>query len=58
LKPGAQATEAELIEHCRARLPRFAAPKKVLFGTLPKTSTGKIRKQVLRDQSGSAAAIG
>jgi fatty-acyl-CoA synthase len=58
LKPGAQATEMELIEHCRARLAHFKAPRTVVFGPLPKTSTGKIRKQVLRDQARSAAAIG
>ncbi len=57
LKPGAQASEAELIEHCRANLPRFKAPKTVVFGPLPKTSTGKILKNVLRDQARSASAI-
>jgi fatty-acyl-CoA synthase len=57
LKPGAQATEAELIEHCRANLPRFKAPKNVVFGPLPKTSTGKIQKHVLRAQARSASAI-
>ena len=57
LKPGAQATEAELIEHCRARLPHFKAPKNVVFAELPKTSTGKIQKQVLRDRARSASAI-
>jgi fatty-acyl-CoA synthase len=57
LRPGAQATEAELIEHCRANLPRFKAPKNVVFGPLPKTSTGKIQKQVLRGQARSASAI-
>ena len=57
LKPGAQATEAELIEHCRERLPHFKAPRTVVFSVLPKTSTGKIQKQVLRDQARSASAI-
>ena len=57
LKPGAQVSEAELIEHCRANLPRFKAPKTVVFGPLPKTSTGKIQKNVLRSQAGSASAI-
>src|SRR5690348_8186710 len=57
LKPGAQATEAELIEYCRARLPHFKAPKNVVFAELPKTSTGKIQKQVLRDRARSASAI-
>ena len=48
LKPGATATEAELIEHCRSRLAGFARPKHVIFTELPKTSTGKIQKFELR----------
>jgi fatty-acyl-CoA synthase len=57
LKPGAQVSEAELIEHCRASLPHFKAPKSVMFGSLPKTSTGKIQKHILRDDARSASAI-
>ncbi len=57
LKPGAQTTEAELIEHCRARLAHFKAPKTILFGPLPRTATGKIQKFVLRQRVKSAAAI-
>ncbi len=57
LKPGAAATEAELIDHCRAHLARFKAPKRVVFGDLPKTSTGKIQKFVLREHARSASAI-
>ena len=57
LKPGAQATEAELIAHCRARLAHFKAPKTVIFGPLPKTSTGKIQKHILRQRSRATAAI-
>jgi fatty-acyl-CoA synthase len=57
LKDGAAATEADLIEHCRTRLAHFKAPKQVVFGPLPKTSTGKIQKFVLREQSRSAKAI-
>jgi fatty-acyl-CoA synthase len=57
LKEDARATEAEIIEHCRARLAHFKAPKRVVFGTLPKTSTGKIQKFVLREQVKSASAI-
>ena len=57
LKPGTQVTETELIEYCRARLPRFKAPKTVVFAELPKTSTGKIQKQILRDRARSASAI-
>jgi fatty-acyl-CoA synthase len=50
---GAEVTEAELIEHVKARIARFKAPKRVVFGELPKTSTGKIQKYVLRDRSWS-----
>jgi fatty-acyl-CoA synthase len=50
LKPGQKATAVELIEHCRSRLAHFKAPKAIEFGELPKTSTGKIQKYVLRDQ--------
>jgi len=48
LKPGASATEAELIAHCRGRLAGFKSPKHVIFTELPKTSTGKIQKFELR----------
>jgi fatty-acyl-CoA synthase len=57
LKPGATVTEADLIEHCRKTLARFKAPKKVVFGELPKTSTGKIQKYLLRERAKSASAI-
>jgi fatty-acyl-CoA synthase len=57
LKPGTTTTEAELIAHCQQHLARFKAPKKVIFGDLPKTSTGKIQKFVLREKAKSAAAI-
>jgi fatty-acyl-CoA synthase len=51
LKTDAQTTEAEIIAFCRTHLARFKAPKKVVFGPLPKTSTGKIQKYVLRDRA-------
>jgi fatty-acyl-CoA synthase len=57
VKPGATATEAELIAHCQQHLARFKAPKKIVFGELPKTSTGKIQKFVLRDKAKSTSAI-
>ena len=50
LKEGATASDAELIEHVRARLARFKAPKRVIFGPLPKTATGKVQKKGLRDR--------
>jgi fatty-acyl-CoA synthase len=48
LKPGATATEAELIAHARANLAHYKAPRQVVFTELPKTSTGKIQKGPLR----------
>jgi fatty-acyl-CoA synthase len=53
LKSGQQTTEAELIAFCRERLAHFKCPAAVTFGELPKTSTGKIQKYVLRDQEWS-----
>jgi fatty-acyl-CoA synthase len=50
LKPGASATEADIIEFCRQHIARFKCPAAVAFGDLPKTSTGKIQKFVLRDR--------
>jgi fatty-acyl-CoA synthase len=51
LKPGAQATPEELIEHSRARLAHFKAPKGVeITDALPKTGTGKIQKGTLREK--------
>jgi fatty-acyl-CoA synthase len=54
LKPGAVATEGELISHCRERLAHFKCPRRVVFGPLPKTSTGKIQKFALRRQAQSS----
>ncbi|MBY6084536.1 acyl-CoA synthetase [Ruegeria arenilitoris] len=51
LKPGADATEADLIAFCRDHMAHFKAPKTVVFGPLPKTSTGKIQKFKLREQA-------
>ncbi|MCV2446928.1 acyl-CoA synthetase [Paracoccus sp. DMF] len=51
LKPG-RAVEAEaLIAFCRQNMARYKVPKTVVFGELPKTSTGKIQKFVLRDRA-------
>ena len=57
LKDGVSATEAEIIAFCRSHMSGFKTPKVVVFGPLPKTSTGKIQKFVLRDQVQSAKAI-
>jgi fatty-acyl-CoA synthase len=57
LKEGAQASSEDIIGFCRERMAHFKAPKTVVFGPLPKTSTGKIQKFVLRQQANSAGAI-
>ena len=51
LKPGANATEEEFIVWCRENLARFKVPKKIVFGALPTTATGKIQKFVLRGKA-------
>jgi fatty-acyl-CoA synthase len=56
LKPGQNATAEQIIEHVRSRLAHFKAPKQVEFGELPKTSTGKIQKYVLRDREWAGQA--
>ena len=54
LKPGAaQPDDAEVFAFCKSRLARFKVPKTLVFGPLPKTSTGKIQKFLLRDQAKS-----
>ena len=50
LKPGARVTAEEIIEHCRSRIARYKVPRAVEFGELPKTTTGKIQKFVLRER--------
>ncbi len=51
LKDGADATAEDLIAHCRSMLAHFKCPKTIVFTELPKTSTGKIQKHVLRDRA-------
>jgi fatty-acyl-CoA synthase len=51
LKPGQDATAEEIIAFCRERMARFKAPRTVVFGPLPKTSTGKMQKFMLREQA-------
>ena len=51
LKPGMEVSEADMIAHCRTALAKFKIPKKVVFGALPTTATGKIQKFVLREQA-------
>jgi fatty-acyl-CoA synthase len=57
LKPEASASEEEIIAHCRDHLAHFKAPRRVVFGVVPKTSTGKIQKFLLRERVKSASAI-
>jgi fatty-acyl-CoA synthase len=57
LKDGAKATEAEIIAYCKGHMSGFKTPKAVVFGTIPKTSTGKIQKYLLRNEVQSAKAI-
>jgi len=57
LKPGATVTAAEMTAHCRKHLAGFKVPKQFDFCELPKTSTGKIQKFLLRQRAKSASAI-
>ena len=57
LKAGAETTEQDIIAHCKKHLAGYKVPRAVVFGELPKTSTGKIQKFELRKQAGSAGAI-
>ncbi|HZR11089.1 MAG TPA: AMP-binding protein [Myxococcales bacterium] len=50
LADGKQATSQEIIEHCKTVLAHFKAPRQIEFGPLPKTSTGKVQKYVLREK--------
>ena len=51
LKEGTQITEEDIIDHCRANMAHFKVPKTVIFGELPKTSTGKVQKFKLRERA-------
>jgi len=57
LKAGAVASSGEIIDFCKQHLAGFKVPRKVVFGEIPKTSTGKIQKYALRDQARSRQAI-
>lgn len=50
LAEGTEVTEQALLDHAKSKLASFQRPKKVIFGELPKTTTGKIRKNELRDR--------
>ena len=51
MKPGKEISEKDLIAFCRQNMAHFKAPKTIVFGELPKTSTGKVQKFVLRDRA-------
>ena len=51
LKPGEEATPEEIIEFCRNKMAHYKCPRRVVFDDLPKTSTGKIQKFVLRERA-------
>jgi len=53
LRDGFSPTEKEIIDFCRSRMAHFKCPKYIEFRSLPKTSTGKIRKNVLRAEARS-----
>ena len=51
LRDGTDVSEQDMIDYCRDNMARFKAPRKVVFGELPKTSTGKIQKFELRERA-------
>jgi len=57
VKPDANVTAEDIVAHCKKHLAGFKIPRAVVFGELPKTSTGKIQKFELRKKAGSATAI-
>jgi fatty-acyl-CoA synthase len=59
LRPGALVTAEELVAHCRGLLASYKVPRAIRFEEIPKTSTGKIQKFVLRERAkGPGAAPG
>ncbi|TAH46706.1 MAG: acyl-CoA synthetase [Betaproteobacteria bacterium] len=57
LRDGVEATAEQIVAHCREHLAGFKVPKKIVFGEVPKTSTGKIQKFVLRERAKSTASF-
>jgi long-chain acyl-CoA synthetase len=57
LRPGGQASIADLRQHCEAHLAAHKLPRRILFAdSLPRTATGKVNKQLLREQAGTGPA--
>lgn len=57
LKDGCSVSEAEVIKFCRDRLPRYMVPRSVVFDELPKTSTGKTQKFVLKERARAMGSL-
>ncbi|MDX9886311.1 acyl-CoA synthetase [Thauera sp.] len=57
LRDGTETTSEAIVAHCREHLAGFKVPKRIIFGELPKTSTGKIQKFVLREKAKSTASF-
>ncbi|KAL6218192.1 hypothetical protein ACLB2K_011407 [Fragaria x ananassa] len=57
LKDGCNASAEDIIKFCRGRLPRYMAPRTVIFEDLPKTSTGKVQKFVLREKAKAMGSL-
>ena len=57
LAAGAQVTPQELVAHCKGLLAHYKVPREIRFEPIPKTSTGKIQKFMLRDRAKSASAF-
>jgi len=55
LKQGATMSREDVLDYCRAELAGFKIPKKVVFGAIEKTSTGKVQKYLLRERAMSAS---
>jgi fatty-acyl-CoA synthase len=51
LKPGQTATAADIVAYCRQHLAHYKAPRFIVFAELPKTSTGKVQKFILRERA-------
>jgi fatty-acyl-CoA synthase len=57
LKPGSTANERDIIDYCRENLAHYKCPRSVVFGDLPKTSTGKVQKFKLREKTEEMGSI-
>ena len=51
LRDGAVLAEDDLVRHCQEEIARYKVPRTIVFGSLPKTSTGKVQKNILRERA-------